>query len=389
MISFKIGSYEIIEPLGQGTVATTWLARDDRGKLAVAKRLFDPLAAEPAIVERFLAAVESSSKIRMKKHVATVLAQKHCADGVFLLRQHVEGESLARCAERGQLSALERNKTDQIARDLCDAVRALASRGVVHGGLHPGNVIIQPDGRVKVTDFGIGAAMLSGSVPRAGSLDTLAYAAPEQWRGAAVAVQTDIYGVAAIVHLVDRGIPVFRALDCSQLEREILAGRNEACPVLAAALDPEPARRYGRIEELVSRLAHRTIQAPRTPLPRTTPPPASSPSGGKLAWIFDVRERRNLLEASPPRPWTVARDGRRVQRPLQVTNSGPGNLELSVSCAGDGLSASPARLTISPAQMGAVMVRLEPDSAKFANLIFRWNERDGEKSVVVKIIRRD
>ena len=383
MIGFKIGSYEIIEPLGQGTSAMAWLARDDRGKPAVAKRLLDPLAAEPVAVERFLSAVDQSSKIRMHKHVATVLARKQCSDGVFLLRQFVEGESLTRYAEQGKLATLDR---DQIARDLCDAVRALASRGVVHGGFHPGNVIIQPDGRVKVTDFGIHAAMLLRDAPRSCPLDPLAYLAPEQWRGAEATAQTDIYSVAAIIHLVDRGIPVFRGSDWTQLKQAILAGRSNACPVLAAALDNEPERRYPRIEELGGRLADRNVGFDAPPLP---PPPLPPPPAGTLAWIFDVKEQRNLLETTPPKPWKVARDGRRQQRPLQVSNSGSGNLELSVSCTGAGLSASPSHLTVSPGQMGAVIVRLEPDSTEFANLIFRWNERDGEKMVVVKIIRRN
>jgi serine/threonine protein kinase len=298
---------------------------------------------------------------------------------VFLLRQFVEGESLARYAEQGKLAALDR---DPIARDLCDAVRALASRGVVHGGLHPGNVIIQPEGRVKVTDFGIHAAVLLRDAPRSCPLDPLAYLAHEQWRGAEATAQTNIYSIAAIIHLVDRGLPAFRGSDWTRLKQAILAGRSNACPVLAAALHPEPERRYPRIEEFGCRLADRNVGTDAPPSP---PPP---PPAGTLAWIFDVKEQRNLLETTSPKPWKVARDGRRQQRPLQVSNSGSGNLELSVSCTGAGLSASPSQLTVSPGQMGAVIVRLEPDSTEFANLIFRWNERDGEKMVVVKIIRR-
>ncbi len=397
MIGFKIGSYEITESLGQGTSATTWLARDDRGKPVVAKRLLDPLAAEPAVVERFLAAVELSSKIRMRKHVATVLARKRCSEGVFLLRQYVAGEPLARCDARGELAGLARDQTDQIARDVCNAVRALASRGVIHGGLHPGNVVVQPDGRVKVTDFGISAAMLTRSVPRSRLLEAFAYLAPEQWRGAEVAVQTDIYSAAAIIHLVDRGLPIFRSLDGPQLERAIITGRSDPCPVLAAALHPEPARRYPGIEEFAVRLPERLVsdvpitEPPNPPAPLPPPPTPAAPPPlptGRLAWIFDIQQQRNLLDTSPPKPWIVARDGRRRQRPLQVANAGPGDLVLSVSCTGDGLSASPSQLTIRPGQMGAVMVRLTPDSANFANLIFRWNESDAEKLVVVKVIRR-
>lgn len=396
MIGFKIGSYHITESLGQGTSATTWLARDDSGKPAVAKRLLDPLAAEPMVVERFLSVVEFSSKIRMRKHVATVLARKHCSEGVFLLRQYVEGEPLARYAERGELAAWVRDQTDQIARDVCDALRALASRGVIHGGLHPGNVVVQPDGRVKVTDFGIGAAMLTRRVPRSKLLEAFAYLAPEQWRGAEAVIQTDIYSAAAIIHLVDRKAPLFRSTDARQLERAIITGRSDICPVLAAALDPEPARRYPGIEELAVRLPERLLAD--VPITEQSPPPAQtsvSPptvplplAAGRLAWIYDIRQQRNLLDNSPPKPWIVARDGRRHQRPLQVANAGSGDLELSVSCTGDGLTASPSQLTIRPGQMGAVMVRLTPDSASFANLIFRWNECDAKQMLVVKVIRR-
>ena len=338
MIGFRVGSYEIVERLGQGTSTTTWLARDHRGKRAVVKRLLDPLAADEAVVVRFLAAVDQSGKIRVRNHVATVLAEKRSSEGVFLVRQYVEGDSLARCAEKGRLSSLD---PDQVARDLCDAVRAMASRDVIHGGLHPGNAIVRPDGRVKVTDFGITAAVLTSSVPESTPLEALAYLAPEQWQGAEATPRTDIYSVAAMISLVDHREPIFRVRDRRQVEQEALSTGSHVGPVLAAALHPDPARRYTAIDELRSRLGDRNSLERQTEIPKPAAQ-ATTPAGGSLDWIFDVKERRNLLESLPPKPWIIKRDGRRQQRPLQVANRGPGNLQLSVSTVGEGVSGSPS-----------------------------------------------
>jgi serine/threonine protein kinase len=453
MMGLKIGSYEIVEKLGSGTSATAYLARDSRGKHAVAKRLHGPLAAKPAIVERFLAAAEASGRIRIRKHVATVLVRRTSAEGVILLRQYVEGRPLADYVRTGRLTELDGNR---LARDICDGLRAMASRDVVHGGIHPGNVIVGPDGRAKLTDFGTGLAYLMGKVPQPYPAEALRYLAPEQWRGEKGTTLSDIYSLGAVIALLDYGRAIFDGTDYAQLKAQVLAGRKVSCPVLAAALHANPARRYPTVDKLRSSLASRAgaakkpIPAQPKPEPVERPKPArpkpqavkpkpqavkpkpkpqaakpkpqaakpkpqpakpkpqaakpkpkpaktraespAKPAPGQPGWLSSLVDRvagRDLLENVPPKPWIIPRNDCLQQRPLRAGNGGPGDLRLSVSWVGKGVSASPDHLVIRPNRVSWIVVNVEPDSDTFANLLFRWKQGKTEKRVVIKIVRTD
>jgi serine/threonine protein kinase len=416
MIGLKIGSYQILRKLGSGTSATAYLARDSRGRHAVAKRLRDPLAANPAIVQRFLAAAEASGRIRIRKNVATVLVRRTSAEGVLLLRQYVEGRPLSDYIRAGKLGELDGNR---LARDICDGLRAMASRDVVHGGIHPGNVIVGPDGRAKLTDFGTSLAYLIGKAPRAYPPDALRYLAPEQWRGEKGTTLSDIYSAGVMIALLDYGKAVFDGRDYAQLKTQVLAGRKESCPVLAAALDANPARRYPTVDKLRERLASRAgatrkpkaaepkpargekpkrakpgTQAAR-PRPKRARPPSTrpaQPAPGQAGWLSSLIDRvagRDLLETVPPKPWIVPRSDARQQRPLRAANGGPGELQLSVSWVGQGVSASPNQVVIPAGRASWIVVNVEPDSDMFANLLFRWRQGKTEKRVVIKVVRSD
>jgi serine/threonine protein kinase len=287
-MGLKIGGYQIFEKLGSGTSATAYLARDSRGRHAVAKRLHRPLATNPAIVERFLAAAEASGRIRIRKHVATVLVRRTSAEGVILMRQYVEGRPLADYVQTGRLSELDGNR---LARDICDGLRAMASRDVVHGGIHPGNVIVGPDGRAKLTDFGTGLAYLTGKVLPTYPAEALRYLAPEQWRGEKGTTLSDVYSLGTVIALLDHAKPIFDGSGYAQLKAQVLAGRKVSCPVLAAALDANPARRYPTVDKLRSSLASRAGAA-RKPIP-------AQPKPERVARPKPVRPRS---ESPKPQP---------------------------------------------------------------------------------------
>ena len=177
-----IGGYRVTGRLGAGTIAEAFLASNARGKTVVAKKLADPFAAQDKVKRNFLGISQQSARIRIRKHVAVIAGQHSSTDGVYLLREYVEGESLRDLLERGELT--RRDGAGQVLRDLCEALRALQRGGVVHGGIHPGNVIVQPDGRAKLTDFCASRFALSGSLASSYPLGALRYLAPEQWGGA-------------------------------------------------------------------------------------------------------------------------------------------------------------------------------------------------------------
>jgi serine/threonine protein kinase len=424
-IGHSIASYELVELLGEGGSGKAYLARNESGKQAVAKRLRDSLASEPDIVSNFLNVGELSSKVRMKKHVATVISQKRTGDGVFLLREFVVGKSLQEMTKE-ELAQLD---PDRLARNICDGVRAFASRGVVHGGLHLGNIFVQENGDAKITDFATSRPCLENKVKSSISIDSLRYLSPEQWSGEPASSQSDIYAAGLIIAWIDLGKHVFDANDPKALGDQIRAGVTLECPILSAATGVRPSNRFPKIDELKSRLLDRAAAKKRKeateqpeakpapkpaaktePLPSSPPAaPPSSPPAAKPApvatppspsqapppkpaastatvtlAITDI-QGKNLLAKNPPPPWIIPRNGKRQQQPIRLSHDGKDKVELSVKCVGNGVTVSPSQLTIMPGMMGSMIVNCDDQSSQFVNLLFEVNSQ----TIVIKIVRTD
>ena len=435
MIGSKIGSYEILEELGQGTSTVSFVARDAKGKKTVAKRLFDRLASRQEIADKFLAATDLSAQIRMRKNLAVVSSEIRLASGIFLVRQYVEGQPLSQLVREGRLGELDKLR---FAVSLADGVRAMGSRGVVHGGIHPGNVIVLPDGHAKITDFGVGLAYLCGKPDPDYPLDALRYLAPEQWRGEEYDSRADVYSAGLIITMVDQGKEVFDAADRASLEAQVLAGYPIDCPILAAAIAVSPNRRYPALDKFCSSLRKKYLPAEPPPEPRpkppkkkgkrppehkssptdtappekkggeepgagtieggvgagpakAPPPPPSAPPpppAGFLKDAYDVEaDNKNLLARDPPDVWEIPKFSGTQQRPLQLRNGGPGWLRLSISSTGSGISVSPDSIDVAPGQVSPVMVTLDADLAEWSCLFFEWMENKTPMTREVRLHR--
>lgn len=374
-LGLKIGGYELVQEFGGGTVSTTWLARDDSGKCVVAKRLLNHLAGQPGLSEQYLRAVELSSKVRMKRFVAIVTSQKSSPDGVFLLREYVAGKPLADFLRRGAVQELN---LVQLADDLGEGLRSLSMRGIVHGGLHPWNVIVQPDGRARITDFGTSLGQLGGKVNGNYPLGRLRYLAPEQWKGQPADVKSDIYSLGLIFARLLSAEDLFPANDFRELGLLVQTGTSRSEPVLAGALEPNPARRLGDVEKLRDGLKALDFQSLLEKITKKTLPPTVA--HGNLTSLFDLRGNRDLLTlpSIPPIP---------VPAPLSLANGGAGMLSLAVQSPSRGVIISPPGLDIAPGQRGTMRVDLAADADRFANLFFRWDAQGGPQELVFKIYR--
>ncbi|MBK8097599.1 MAG: serine/threonine protein kinase [Planctomycetes bacterium] len=166
----------------------------------------------------------------------------------------------------------------QIALGIAHAHR----RGILHRDLKPSNVMLTPDGRAQVLDFGLALVRGDQRLTRTGSEPgTPAWMAPEQLRGAAADERTDVYGLAAILHHLLTLEPPFPIGDSEVLRSRILQGqrrplreRNPVVPrdlaiVVAAAMDVDPDRRHATAaafaDDLLAVLQSRPIQARRLP----------------------------------------------------------------------------------------------------------------------------
>src|SRR5437588_8296034 len=112
----------------------------------------------------------------------------------FLTMEYVDGEDLASLLRR--IGRLPPDKAIEIARQLCAGLAAAHERGVIHRDLKPANVMIDGDGNVRITDFGLAVAAGDVSASRAG---TPQYMAPELLTGSAASIKTDLYALGLIL----------------------------------------------------------------------------------------------------------------------------------------------------------------------------------------------
>ena len=154
----RLGSYEIVAPLGEGGMGAVYRARDTKlGRAVAIKVILDEFSKSEERIGRF----EREAKMLAALHhprIASLFGLEHTDDRHFLVMELVEGETLAERLRRGALPVEE---ALAIAIQIAEALEAAHEKGVVHRDLKPANVKITPDGQVKVLDFGLAKAIES------------------------------------------------------------------------------------------------------------------------------------------------------------------------------------------------------------------------------------
>jgi len=188
------GRYRVVRHLGSGGMASVVLCDDERlGRSVAVKRLH---AQSPGEMEqRFAREARLGASLN---HPSLVAIYDTAVDdeGVLIVMEYVEGESLSQALKRGPLQP---RRVGRMASELGDALDHAHSHGVVHRDVKPGNVLLRDDGATKLADLGIATAADQTRITRTGIvLGTAAYMAPEQLDGAQAGPPADIYALAAV-----------------------------------------------------------------------------------------------------------------------------------------------------------------------------------------------
>jgi tetratricopeptide (TPR) repeat protein len=263
------GRYRMITRIGRGGMGDVWRADDLVLRTPVALKLVHSI--EPADRERILNEVRVARQITHPA-ICRVFDVGEAPGGiVFYSMELITGEDLA--AFVGRVGRLPSEKVVEIARQLCDGLAAAHAQGVLHRDLKPANVLIDNDGYVRITDFGIAVSRVEATGHTFAG--TPAYMAPEQRTpGTRLSERTDIYALGLVLYEMLVGQRRPRVADDMPLPPPSALVPNvdpQLERVVMQALSPDPRNRPANALEVAARLPvveRGTDPGTATPRPR-------------------------------------------------------------------------------------------------------------------------
>jgi hypothetical protein len=264
------GRYRMIGRLGSGGMGEVYRADDLKlGQPVALKFLPEAVDKDPARLTQLHSEVRIARQIS-HPHVCRVYDIDEYEGHTFLSMEYVDGEDLASLLRR--VGRLAQHRAIELARQICAGLAAAHDRGVVHRDLKPANIMLDGEGQIRITDFGLAGAI--GDSPRAG---TPAYMAPEQLAGQPVTPRSDLYALGLVLYELFTGQ---RALNARNLA-ELIARREEVeiTPPTAIVHDLDPA-----IERVIMRCLERDpARRPATALAVAAALPGGDPLAAALA----------------------------------------------------------------------------------------------------------
>ncbi len=210
------GRYRVERELGEGGMATVYLADDLKHGRKVALKVLKPELAAVLGADRFLAEIKTTANLQ-HPHILPLFDSGEAESFLYYVMPHVEGESLRERLDRDQ--QLPVDEAVRIATNMAEALDYSHRQGVIHRDIKPGNVLIH-DGQPVITDFGIALAVGGaggGRLTETGlSLGTPHYMSPEQAAGGQhLGPATDIYALGCVLYekLLDLAILIGQKSD--------------------------------------------------------------------------------------------------------------------------------------------------------------------------------
>jgi serine/threonine protein kinase len=268
--------YRVIRRLGSGGAATVFLCEDQRlGRKVAVKRMH---AHSPEDIQARLRREARLGASLSHPNLVSVFDTETYEEGVFIVMEYVEGETLADALRRGPL---DRERAIGILREVASALDHVHKEGIVHRDVKPANVLLGADGSVKLADLGVGLATDVTRITQSGQvLGTPAYMSPEQIDGATPTPATDIYALAAMAYEMFSGEKARRGSTPLEVAHRVTTEQPpdlrrawpSAPPAMAAtikeAMSRDPSRRPATAGELVDELDGALMREPTT---ATTP----------------------------------------------------------------------------------------------------------------------
>jgi serine/threonine protein kinase len=296
MITVQKGRYEAIEPLGSGATSCVEMARDNViGRIVALKTFVNGFGEGQE--QQFLREAQIIGQLSHPSIVQLYDVGIDERGTPFLVMEYVAGKTLEHHLDP---SVLTPQRACAWAADLAGALAVAHRAGILHGDVKPGNVLVTPEGKVKLGDFGIAryASQVSGSGRLMG---TPAYLAPEQIQGQPQDARSDQFALGIVLHQLLTGVRPFDGSSLGAVCAQILnaapeppSQRNPAVSptldrVVARCLAKNPADRFASCDELASALY---------PLARSSAQPAAPKIKRRPWWSRPTRPQDVVLMAA-------------------------------------------------------------------------------------------
>ncbi|MFI5010438.1 MAG: protein kinase, partial [Solirubrobacterales bacterium] len=258
------GRYKVISRIGSGGMADVYLAEDQLlGRQVAVKVLQHRFAEDQEFVERFRR--EASSAAGLSHPNVVAIFDRGEWDGTYYIAmEYLPGRSLKAIVREG--GPMDPASAIEIVIQILRAAKFAHRRGIIHRDLKPHNVILDEEGRAKVTDFGIARAGASDMTLTGSIMGTAQYLSPEQAQGKTVSETSDLYAVGIVLYELLTGRVPFdgdTAVSIALMQVSAQAPRPSALnPAVGPALDAvvvralakNPADRYGDADEFIAAL---------------------------------------------------------------------------------------------------------------------------------------
>lgn len=269
-VQIDIPGFRIIRPIGEGGMASVFLALQESLDREVALKVMAPaLAANAEFTDRFLKEGRITAKLSHPNLVTVYDIGSH-GTIYYLAAEFIPGGTLSERVDRGGMSVAD------ILDIACDVARGLDyahQKGFVHRDVKPGNILFKQDGTAVLADFGIAKAMdaSAGATMAGSSIGTPDYMSPEQARAEQVDGRSDLYSLGAVIFEMLVGHPPYQASDpftvalmhVTQPLPELDAEFRWLQPLIDGLMAKVPANRFGSGEEFIQAVERLLAAAPQ------------------------------------------------------------------------------------------------------------------------------
>jgi serine/threonine protein kinase/N-acetylneuraminic acid mutarotase len=295
----RLGDYQLLQVLRSGGMGTVFVAEDVKLRRRVALKVMRPeIALRPQARERFLREARAVATLEHEHIVAIFhVGEQHGAP--FLVMPLLKGMSLDDRINQGQRWTIA--EVLRLGREVALGLAAAHEHGIIHRDVKPGNLWLEPDGRVKILDFGLARLREEENLTRVDQvLGTPSYMAPEQAGGQPVDGRADLFGLGCVLYQLCAGRPPFprASADTTGLTLESPPPVRSLKPEIPEQLDAlilkllarEPARRPASAADVARLLGNleRELAGGESPVGDTSPGSQGNQRRTWWRWLIPV-----------------------------------------------------------------------------------------------------